>query len=632
MPQDEVEVVDLIAGTNAIEKSVVVKGTRSCYTSRIVELLFWLYDNEEHRNVLSQNCRDRMCKTEKQDNEYDERIRNGQLRTKSGKKSRAQPGQRNRTRECLRNLVRGMDRRDSSKCPIILTELTYKLLTKYMSTKFKLVTVDKKSAVKFLNEVKALGDNGDNGDHAIILDKEDANVNSDNEVLVKIRQEYTTYEGIRSIVAHMHRESGLVVPQDLDAMMAVYVKGSRRLNLLAKQTLGLKISEGKEHMTFEVYSKIARILFESGQPEHIFAHLFFILDWNLMKRAENCNTCMISHIRFEEDCLVFQFAKSKGAQDGEDHLGPWHVYSNPLEPHICPVLALAKYIITYPSVLSGKVPLFEGSDPYNRYTKIFCKVIKDNMDELRRLGVSHGDLGTHSSRKGVATLVAAGCTASPPIVSICLRAGWSMGGVKERYFRHERAGDRYVGRCASCLDQSSKDFAVSCPYFDFTGIKDSSARLERKKLVQKWLMDRIPIDKIESHVYNVLKFCFASICYHYDTLQERLDASCLVLNSTFMIGLPKEIRECAKVAYPWTKTCDTPTFTGIPPHILILAELEELKMKFTQLTESMRKGLNEELNERGVGGSEYHTNQILQAISNLASKCIQSTISLIDFT
>ena len=133
-----------------------------------------------------------------------------------------------------------------------------------------------------------------------------------------------------------------------------------------------------------------------------------------MKRAENCNDCMISHIRFEEDCLVFQFAKSKGAQNGEDHLGPWHVYANPLEPHICPVLALAKYLITYPSVLSGKVPLFEGSDPYNRYTKIFSKVIKDNMDELRHLGVSEGDLGTHSSRKGVATLVAAGCTASPP--------------------------------------------------------------------------------------------------------------------------------------------------------------------------------------------------------------------------
>ena len=275
------EIVDLIAGTNVIEKSCVVKGTRTCYTSRIVELILWIYDNEEHRSVLSQNCLDRICVTEKLDNEHDEKIRNGQLRTKSGKKSRAQPGQHNRTRECLRNLVRGMDRRDPSKCPIILKELTYTLLTNYMSTKSKLVTVDRKSAVKFLKEVKSMGEDngGDNGDNAIILDKTDANVNSDGEVLVRIRQEYTTYEGIRSIVAHMYRESGVIMPQDLDAMMVVYVKGSRRINLAAKQTLGLKISEGKEHMTFEVYSKIARILFESGQPEHIFAHLFFILDW-----------------------------------------------------------------------------------------------------------------------------------------------------------------------------------------------------------------------------------------------------------------------------------------------------------------------------------------------------------------
>jgi hypothetical protein len=166
-----------------------------------------------------------------------------------------------------------------------------------------------------------------------------------------------------------------------------------------------------------------------------------------MKRAENCVDCKITHITFEGDCLVFEFAKSKSQQDGEEHIGPWHIYANPKEPFICPILSLARYLFTFPTVLVGKSPLFEGTSQYNRYSKIFSRILRVHHNELP--GVNMGDLGTHSCRKGVATMVAAGCTCSPPIVSICVRAGWSMGGVKDRYLKHEKAGDQYVGRCAT---------------------------------------------------------------------------------------------------------------------------------------------------------------------------------------
>ena len=45
-----------------------------------------------------------------------------------------------------------------------------------------------------------------------------------------------------------------------------------------------------------------------------------------MKRAENCVNCKVNHIYFKNDSLVFSFAKSKGHQKGEKHVGPWHVY------------------------------------------------------------------------------------------------------------------------------------------------------------------------------------------------------------------------------------------------------------------------------------------------------------------
>ena len=79
-----------------------------------------------------------------------------------------------------------------------------------------------------------------------------------------------------------------------------------------------------------------------------------------MKRAENVVDCKIDHIWVEHDALVFQFAKSKGLPNGEDHVGPWHVYANPLQPNVCPFLAMAVYLFSYPDVLSSNSSLFPG--------------------------------------------------------------------------------------------------------------------------------------------------------------------------------------------------------------------------------------------------------------------------------
>ena len=56
-----------------------------------------------------------------------------------------------------------------------------------------------------------------------------------------------------------------------------------------------------------------------------------------MKMAENCVDAKISDMTFKNDSLVFQFAKSKGRQNGKDHVDPWHVYVKPHRPHIFPL-------------------------------------------------------------------------------------------------------------------------------------------------------------------------------------------------------------------------------------------------------------------------------------------------------
>ena len=110
--------------------------------------------------------------------------------------------------------------------------------------------------------------------------------------------------------------------------------------------------------------------------------------------------------------------------------------------------------------------------------KIFKKVIKANIDEFQVLGVEEGSLGTHSARKDCITLVCSGCTVSPPMSSICLRACWSMGPVKDRYIHYEKAGDQFCGRCTTELSTLSKDFAVSQPHWDWSRSTEENIKIE----------------------------------------------------------------------------------------------------------------------------------------------------------
>ena len=60
--------------------------------------------------------------------------------------------------------------------------------------------------------------------------------------------------------------------------------------------------------------------------------------------------------------------------------------------------------------------------------------------------MKEGDLGSHSTLKGAITLVDAGYTVSTEMLSICLRACWIMGNVKDIYiYTMKRRGASSLG-------------------------------------------------------------------------------------------------------------------------------------------------------------------------------------------
>ena len=90
---------------------------------------------------------------------------------------------------------------------------------------------------------------------------------------------------------------------------------------------------------------------------------------------------------------MLYFSKTRNYQSGDKSGDPWHVLSNPNNPELCSVLALAKYILSNPYLLNGNCPLFTGKNQYDRFIKIFHRVIHENKETFYILGVEEHLLG-----------------------------------------------------------------------------------------------------------------------------------------------------------------------------------------------------------------------------------------------
>ena len=178
-------------------------------------------------------------------------------------------------------------------------------------------------------------------------------------------------------------------------------------------------------MSWKVYELICNIFLEGDDEEYIFAHAFLTLEWNLMSRSENVVDCHAENLLWTEDALGFHFPRTKTDQLGKRSDAIWHVYATPNSPSTCCHLALACYLFANPGILlnndssRGPNKLFPGSNQYERFMKVFHRVMRNNEEAFQRVGVKPGDLGSHSTRKGACSLAASGSNVSPPIVSIC---------------------------------------------------------------------------------------------------------------------------------------------------------------------------------------------------------------------
>ncbi len=252
---------------------------------------------------------------------------------------------------------------------------------------------------------------------------------------------------------------------------------------------------------------------------------------------------------------------------------------------------------------SHKGCFFPGGNQYEQFMDCLHHIIEKYPEELFALGILAGDLGLHLARKGASSHACSGTTVLLAMVPICLRAMWSMGHVKEGYLQFKKVGDQCLGRVVCGLNVNSVKFAVSPPFFDFDGTKlDDGTSLIVYSLLRDYMVRGQSVSASVSHIFY---FCFASICFHSDFLTRVLHKKNKLQASHFFQHILSNIQAAATVKYPWTKTEAIPTLTGLPPHITIMANFEQLKIEMKETKNAILSGVEAALDKRHIGSQSY---------------------------
>lgn len=280
-------IIDLRGSTKETESSYIGESSRESYTATLVLLLMFLFDSSRKEILFSSDVLAKFEAAHNKDN---------------GKSDRR--NLRKAAKEVIRKL-------GDSSCPILVDKITYSDdISAFMNSKQKIVSVNKDLADVWRqskglsrkskrkantkrkptkracqNTTNAAEEEGDDREEDLEEDESgDSEVevekNTDGDLVnVIIPLSLSVYTNIQSSVSFLFRECGVLQSAVLVAGMAKYVKGMKRRIRRMKQVLALKISEGKKVMTRDVYHFISRLFLESEEKEHIFARLFFNLDW-----------------------------------------------------------------------------------------------------------------------------------------------------------------------------------------------------------------------------------------------------------------------------------------------------------------------------------------------------------------
>lgn len=251
--------------------------------------------------------------------------------------------------------------------------------------------------------------------------------------------------------------------------------------------------------------------------------------------------------------------------------------------------ALGIYLACHPRLSPGA--LFPGSNQKLRFGKVLGNLLKQTGSE--------SNYGTHSVRKGVATFACGGITGGPSIVSVCLRCGWSLGGVQDQYSRYEAAGDQFLGRVVSGLPVNDSKFALLPLHF-----RDSS-----NENIKSILQQMFPSLSGESNLSGILQSCLGSLAFHSENQREYLPANhplLSILIFTNIIALSAVKQQLEHGESKWMQP------TGIPPYNELYKRLVRQQESIDTLPDKLEERMEQVLEKKGVAAGNI-TRELLRS-------------------
>ena len=393
------------------------------------------------------------------------------------------------------------------------------------------------------------------------------------------------YYSKRAGLFHLYRIYGRTQSKVFQDDMKVVFKGFLRRVAQEVQNGNGRITTGKLPLSFELYCEICQWMLEDTSAAGRFAHLFLVLSWNLACRSSNTTTIHYHHLSWAGDSLQIYFAHMKNDPTGTRPRDPRHIYCNPYNPAICPILTLISYLLVTPPSTDTK--LFPGSSQYNRYSKYLTRLLDSKREYvLRKYGINVDDLGAHSARKGASTYMTSGCVGGPMQQAVNIRCGWRMGGVTDTYCRYEAAGDQYCGRIVSGLPLFSFRFAVLPPKLKL------ETELEHD-MVNDLILTLFPL--MHEDLWAIVRYGIAALALREDWLRENLPAehclfqSCIWWNENFQeikdkvelkLGVGDNNLEVDQVR------SNDMNCTGIPTHTVLLSSQRDVILQQRALIQS----------------------------------------------
>jgi len=165
---------------------------------------------------------------------------------------------------------------------------------------------------------------------------------------------------VRSAIVYLFENGCKKIPVEWDIQLSSFFGGAISTDANEKLNGTRKTTEGKDHMEFSLYQDIARCFLHHRD---IFAWLYMLLQWNLMSRCDSVKTIAYRHMKVCQDSVGFDLPVTKNDRDGAlfNVVGAKHVYANPTNPMVCPILALGVYLMCFAEVdLGGSHPDPDG--------------------------------------------------------------------------------------------------------------------------------------------------------------------------------------------------------------------------------------------------------------------------------